>query len=48
MTIHSHLSSQIKEVQLEALKTENVINEALLRMDKNLTFKDDEAYYLMD
>ena len=48
MTIHSRLSSQIKEAQLEALKSEYVTNEALHGMDKNLTIKEDEAYYLMD
>ena len=48
MTIHSHLASQIKEAQLEALKPGNVTNEALRGMDKNLTIKDVGAYYLMD
>ena len=40
MTIHSHLSSQIKEAHLEALKPENITNEALRWIDKNLTIKD--------
>lgn len=35
MTIHSHLSAQIKNVQLEALNTENTPNEVLRVMDKN-------------
>ncbi|KAI3750191.1 hypothetical protein L2E82_20820 [Cichorium intybus] len=48
MTIHSHLSTQIKEAQLEALKPENVANEALRGMDKNLEVKDDGARYLMN
>ena len=41
MTIHSHLSTQIKEAQREALKTENVTGEALRGMDKNLEVKGD-------
>ena len=41
MTIHSHLSTQIKEAQREALKTENVADEALRGMDKNLEVKGD-------
>ena len=36
MTIHSQLSSQIKEAQLGALKLEKVANEELRGMDKNL------------
>ena len=47
MTIHSHLSTHIKEAQLEALKPENVASEALWGMDKNLEVKDDGARYLM-
>ena len=41
LTIHSHLSTRIKEVQLEDLKLENVTSEALRGMDKNLEVKDD-------
>ena len=41
MIIHSHLSTQIKEAQLEALKHENVTGEALIGMDKNLEVKGD-------
>ena len=47
MTIHSHLSSQIKEAQLEALKPENAANEALRGMENNLDIKEDSAYYFM-
>ncbi|CAH1428385.1 unnamed protein product [Lactuca virosa] len=48
MTVHSHLSSQIKEAQLEALKPENAANEALRGMDKNLVIKEDGAHYFMN
>ena len=48
MTIHSHLSAQIKEAQLEALKPENVTGESLRGMDKSLEVKGDGAYYFMD
>ena len=48
MTIHSHLSTQIKEAQQEALKPENVTGESLRRMDKNLEVKGEGAYYFMD
>ena len=43
ITVHSHLSSQIKEAQQGALKPENVANEALCGMEKNLTIKEDGA-----
>jgi len=46
MTIHSHLSTQIKEPQLEALKPENIASETLRGMDKNLEIKEDIARYL--
>ena len=36
ITIHSYLYTQIKEAQLEALKTENETCEALRGMEKNL------------
>nr|KAJ0192528.1 hypothetical protein LSAT_V11C800438660 [Lactuca sativa] len=48
MTIHSHLATQIKEAQLEALKPKNVVGEALRGMDNNLEVKDDGARYLMN
>ena len=48
MTIHSHLSAQIKEAQLEALKPENVVGDSMRGMDKNLEVKGDGALYLMD
>ena len=41
MNIHLHMSTQIKEAQLEALKPENVASEALRGMDKNLEAKED-------
>ncbi|KAI3690669.1 hypothetical protein L2E82_48859 [Cichorium intybus] len=40
--------ANIKEAQLEALKPDNIANEALQRMDKNLEVKDDGARYLMN
>jgi hypothetical protein len=48
MTIHSHLSTQIKEALTEALKTENVASEALRGMDKNLEVKGDRVRYFND
>ena len=48
MTIHSHLSTQIKEAQLEALKPKNVTGEALRGMEKNLEIKGDRVRYLMN
>ena len=48
MTIHSHLATQIKEVQMKALKPENVTGEALRWMDKNLEVRDDGVRYLMN
>ena len=44
MTIHSHLSTHIKEAQLEALKPENVVGETLRGMEKNLEIKGDGAH----
>ncbi|XP_023729984.1 uncharacterized protein LOC111877709 [Lactuca sativa] len=48
MTIHSHLSEQIKDAQEEALKPKNVTGEALRGMDKNLEVRDDEVRCLMN
>ena len=48
MTIHSHLSAQIKEAQLEALKPENAAGESLRGMYKNLEVKGDGALYLIN
>ena len=48
MTIHSHLSTQIKEAQLEPLKPENVASETLRGMDKNLEVKGDGVRSLMN
>ena len=48
ITINSHLSTQIKEAQLEALKPKNVAGESLRGMDKNMEVKGGGALYLMD
>ena len=48
MTIHSHLPSQIREAQVEALKPGKFTNEGLRGMDKNLTIREDGAYYFME
>ena len=48
MTIHSHMSTQTKEAQLEALKPENVTGEALRGMEKNFEIKSDGVHYLMN
>ena len=48
MTFHSHLSTQIKEAQQEALKLENVIDKTLKGMDKNLEVKGNGVRYLMN
>lgn len=48
MTIHSHLSTKIKEAQMEALKSKNVTSEALRGMDKNLEVKGDGVCYFVD
>ena len=48
MTIHSHLSAQIRKAQLKALKPENVTDEALRGMEKNLEINGDEAYYFIN
>ena len=34
MTIHSHLSTQVKEAQREALKTENVVKDLMISEDR--------------
>ena len=41
ITIHSNFTAQIREAQLEALKEENIKNEALRGMEKQLIQKDD-------
>ena len=43
MTIHSHMSTQIKEAQIEALKSENMTGEALRGMEMS-----DGVLYFMD
>ena len=48
MTIHSHLSAQIKEAQQESLKPENVSGKTLIGMDKKLEVKGDRAFNPMD
>nr|KAJ0195479.1 hypothetical protein LSAT_V11C700343970 [Lactuca sativa] len=48
ITVHSHLSAQIREAQQEALKLEKVMDEALRGMDKNLEVKGDGVYYFMN
>lgn len=48
MTIPSHLSTQIKEAQLEALKPENMTGEALRGIEKNLEIKGDGVRYFMN
>ena len=48
MTIHSHLSTQIKAAQLDALKPENVACESLRGIDKNSEVKGGGANYFMD
>ena len=48
MTIHPHVTTQIKEAQLVALKPENAIGENLRGMGKNLEVKGNRAYYLMN
>ena len=45
MTIHSYLSTQIKEAQLKDLKRENVVGEALRGMEKNFEIKGDGVRY---
>ena len=46
MTIHSHLSTQIKETHLEAMKPKNATGESLRGMDKNMEVKGNRARYL--
>ena len=48
ITIQSHLASQIKEAQLDALKPENVASESLRGMEKELEVKDDGTYCFMN
>lgn len=48
ITIQSHLTSQIKEAQLDALEPENITDESLCGMEKNLEVKENGAYYFMD
>ncbi|KAI3752357.1 hypothetical protein L2E82_24335 [Cichorium intybus] len=48
MTIHSNLNSQIREVQLEALKEENISEEALRGMEKQFEMKEDGTRYFMN
>lgn len=48
ITIHSHLTSQTKRAQSDALKPENVTNETLRGMDKNFESWEDGTYYFMN
>ena len=48
MTVHSHLSTRIREVQKDALKPEKLTDESLRGMDKNLEVKGDGVYYFMN
>ncbi|XP_052626991.1 uncharacterized protein LOC111904675 [Lactuca sativa] len=48
ITIQSHLASQIKEAQLDALKPKNVASESLHGMEKELEVKDDGTHYFMN
>ncbi|KAI3510643.1 hypothetical protein L1887_17775 [Cichorium endivia] len=48
ITIHSHLPTQIRDAQLEALKPENVIHESLRGMDKSFELREDGARYFMN
>lgn len=48
MTIHSQLTSQIRESQIEALKPENVAGENLRGMDKNFEIREDGTRVFMN
>ncbi|XP_076957743.1 uncharacterized protein LOC143633303 [Bidens hawaiensis] len=48
MTIHTSLATQILNGQQEALKAENIKNENLRGMVKQLEAKSDETLYFMD
>ncbi|KAI3494636.1 hypothetical protein L1887_40553 [Cichorium endivia] len=48
ITIHSHLPTQIRDAQLEALKPENITHESLRGMDKSFELREDGARYFMN
>ncbi|KAI3802804.1 hypothetical protein L1987_30947 [Smallanthus sonchifolius] len=48
MTIHTSLTTQIRDAQLEALKEQNLKDESLRGMDKQFEIKSDENRYFMD
>ncbi|KAI3507701.1 hypothetical protein L1887_22692 [Cichorium endivia] len=48
ITIHSHLPTQIRDAQLEALKPENLTHESLRGMDKSFELREDGARYFMN
>ncbi|KAI3776127.1 hypothetical protein L1987_45890 [Smallanthus sonchifolius] len=48
MTIHTSLTTQIRDAQLEALKEQNLKDESLRGMDKKFEIKSDETRYFMD
>ncbi|KAI3790531.1 hypothetical protein L2E82_03636 [Cichorium intybus] len=48
LTIHSNLTSQIRDAQVEALKPENIMEENLRGMDKQFNLKEDGTRYFMN
>ncbi|KAL4590885.1 hypothetical protein LXL04_003831 [Taraxacum kok-saghyz] len=48
MSVQSHLPTQIRDAQLEALKTENIEEEALRGMEKKFELREDGTRYFMD
>jgi len=48
MTIHTHLTSQVREAQLEALKEDNIKNEALRGLEKQFEVRPDGTRYFSD
>ncbi|KAI3695430.1 hypothetical protein L1987_78427 [Smallanthus sonchifolius] len=48
LTIHTSLTTQIRLAQQEAIKEENIQNEALRGMIKQLESKSDDTFYFMD
>ena len=48
MTIHSNLNTRIREAQLDALKEENIREEALRGIDKHFELKDDRTRHFMN
>ncbi|KAI3818931.1 hypothetical protein L1987_12753 [Smallanthus sonchifolius] len=48
MTIHTSLTTQIRDAQLEALREQNLKDESLRGMNKQFEIKSDETRYFMD